>query len=72
MSYMVGAIAKWDIVVGLFTYYQVSGKGQSSGNFIFRISIPKCERNFAYPGNVEKLNKNSELGIYSMSIFGLD
>lgn len=60
MFYMVSAIAKWDIVVNLFAYYQFSGKGQSSGSFIFRIRISKCGRSFTYPRNVEKLNTNSK------------
>lgn len=55
-----GHYRKWDIVVDLFAYHPFSGKGQSSGNFIFRISISKCGRNFTYPRNVEKLNENSK------------
>lgn len=70
MFYMVGTIAKWDIVVNLFAYYQFSGKWQSSGSFIFRIRISKCGRNFTYPKECREVeHKFKELGIYS--IFGL-
>lgn len=51
---------KWDIVVDLFADRPFSGRGQSSGNFIFRISLSKCGINFTYPRNVEKSNKNSK------------